>query len=220
MNKEVPEISPFPSDPGRKHGDEAYLGGRLPLLGVDSLSDAQRELYTYLQQTKLNQFAKAGITGQLKDGSLIGPFNPFLYRPAVGRAFNGWMDAQSLTSLMTPEASQVVILTIGAAWQSEFEIYAHAAAARAAGLSDNAIQALLAGQEPQDLSDNAKTAYRFTHELVTTRSVGEFTYKAAVQALTVEGVVDLVNLIAYYLATSVILNAFSIPAPPAADVAR
>ena len=214
QNEGLPLNDAVPSDePIDPHQREDYLGGRLALLRTANLSIAQRELYDYLVDTKLRQFTTAGITGQLEDGRLIGPFNPFLYSPSAGRAFNGWMDAQSSSTFLTPKASQVVILTVGAVWQSQYELYAHTAAARKAGLNESVVGALLAGREPVGVSEELLIAYRFTRELVSKRSVSDSTYDHALAAFTVVGVVDLVNLIGYYLATSAILNAFAVPAP-------
>ncbi len=75
------------------------------------------------------------------------------------------------------------------------------------------IQSITAGHEPGGLSLEAAAAYRFTKELVETRSVGDRHYSAAVDALGIQGVADAVNLIGIYLATSVLLNTFEVPAP-------
>ena len=40
---------------------------------------------------------------------------------------------------------EVVILTVGVAWQAEYEIYAHVAVARAVGLSETVIDGLRQG---------------------------------------------------------------------------
>jgi 4-carboxymuconolactone decarboxylase len=53
---------------------------------------------------------------------------------------------------------QVVILAVGAVWRSAYELYAHSAAARTAGLPDQVVRALTAGQRPGELSAAGQTA--------------------------------------------------------------
>ena len=47
-----------------------------------------------------------------------------------------------------------------------------------------------------------------------TRAVDDATYRTALEAFGQDGVLDMVHLIGMYLATSAVLNAFEIPAPP------
>jgi 4-carboxymuconolactone decarboxylase len=149
----------------------------------------------------------------LADGRLIGPFNVFLYSPEISQAFNGWVDAEAKCTSLSPTVRQIIILTVGAAWNSAYEFYAHTAAARTVGISDKTIGSIEAGREPERISAEETTAYRFTHTLVTKRTVDPELYQRAVSTFGEKGVVDMIHLIGLYLATSALLNAFSVPAP-------
>ncbi len=78
--------------------------------------------------------------------------------------------------------------------------------------SEAAIEAIRAGHEPAMASDATKIAWRFTRELVATRSVHASLYQAAKTVFGERGLVDMIHLIGIYLATSVLLNAFDVPA--------
>jgi 4-carboxymuconolactone decarboxylase len=71
--------------------------------------------------------------------------------------------------------------------------------------------------EALDLDDDQRTAHRFADELVRTHRVADATYAAAEVAFGRDGVLDMVHLVGMYLATSALLNAFEIPAPPIPD---
>ena len=189
------------------------LGGRLPLLAPGALDADQRALYDYLQQTKLTWAASSGFQAQLPDGRLIGPFNAFLYSPRLGRGFNDWVDAETAHTTLTPTVRQIVVLTVGAAWDSAYELYAHTAVARTTSLTDPQTTALAGGQEPAGLTDTETAAHHFTRALVTDRHVDDKLYQHTVGLLGTTPTVQMTHLIGQYLATCALLNAFAVPAP-------
>jgi 4-carboxymuconolactone decarboxylase len=111
---------------------------------------------------------------------------------------------------------EVVILTVGVAWQADYEIYAHVAVARHVGLPETVIDGLRQGST-EGLGDDELAAHRFADELVRSHRVTPATYDAAVERFGRDGVLDMVHLVGMYLATSALLNAFEVPAPPIPD---
>jgi|HubBroStandDraft_2_1064218.scaffolds.fasta_scaffold402889_2 hypothetical protein len=101
------------------------LGGRLPLLNPLALSAQQRDLYDRINATFGKWSDSIHFQIETDNGSLIGPLNPILYSPGISSSFLG---------------RQVVILATGSVWRSDYELYAHSAAARKAGISENAIR--------------------------------------------------------------------------------
>ena len=90
--------------------------------------------------------------------------------------------------------------------------------ARTVGLSETVIAGLLGSGETDGSTDDwapdELAAHRFTDELVRTHRVSDATYAAAEEAFGRDGVLDMVHLTGMYLATSALLNAFEVPAPP------
>ena len=110
---------------------------------------------------------------------------------------------------------QVTILTLGAAWHSDYEVYAHAAEARHAGVPGHAVDAIVAGQPPAGLSKAAGIAHRLTAALAVDHAVGDDLYAEAHRAFGTEPLIALVNLIGRYMNTAALLACFRVPAPPA-----
>ena len=121
------------------------LGGRLPLLDPLTLSAAQKEIYDRINATFVSWSDRINFQSATDDGRLIGPFNPILFSPGISASFLDLHDAEEKHTSLSERVRQVVILATGAVWQSEYELYAHSAAARKAGISENAIQILAAG---------------------------------------------------------------------------
>ena len=134
------------------------LGGRLPLLTPDRLTARQRTLYDTFAPAKRAEAAKGGYVATTQDGGLIGPFNSYLFIPDIADGYNAWIEAQHAHLPFPPEVREAVILTIGAAWNAPFELYAHRAVAGTIGMPAETIEALARGEPPTELSDAARAA--------------------------------------------------------------
>jgi 4-carboxymuconolactone decarboxylase len=106
-----------------------------------------------------------------------------------------------------------VILAVGAVWKSDYELYAHTAAAREAGISEHAIRTLAIGRLPNDLSDQEKIAQSFARQLSAEHRVDGALYGAAERAFGQQGLVDIIYLTGIYHIVCALLNAFEIPVP-------
>lgn len=189
------------------------LGGRIPLLVPSRLNAKQQKLYKRFHDTALPWAKKSGFEMQLPNGSVIGPFNLLLHTPDLANSFLDWESAQTRHSGLSEEVRQVIILTVGAIWNSTYELYAHTAVGRSAGLSTGAIRAIKSHRAPSDVSSSAQAAYRLIDVLLRKHDVPERRYAEAVTALGVDGVVAAVQLAGHYMTVSALLNAFRIPAP-------
>src|ERR1700679_4092614 len=100
---------------------------RLPLIAPKDLTPEQKPLYDDMKkgiQSNFNAFIAVR-----DDGALMGPCNPWLHEPGIGKAI--WY----LTLAMTANASlkdnvrQIAILVVGARFDAAYEMYAHIAGA-------------------------------------------------------------------------------------------
>ncbi len=189
------------------------LGGRLPLLDPQALSAAQKEVYDRINTTMVPWADNAHFQSKTDGGKLIGPFNPVLFSPGITSRFLDLQDAEAKHSTLSERVRQVVILAVGSVWKSSYELYAHSAVARKAGISEEAIRTLTAGGLPDDLSDQEKIAQRYTRQLSAEHRVDADLYRAAEETFGKQGLVDLAYLAGIYHIICVVLNGFEIPAP-------
>ncbi|MEJ2859930.1 carboxymuconolactone decarboxylase family protein [Actinomycetospora flava] len=196
--------------------DDRDWGGRLPRNESLDLDDDQRAAREKLLENAGAWAERSGFAPTDDQGGLIGPFNPFVLRPEPARAFNRWVVADQRGSSLSAPIREVVILTVGIAWQADYEIYAHVAVARSVGLSETVVAGLRGGST-EGFAPDELAAHRFTDELVRTHRVTPETYATAEETFGRDGVLDMVHLVGMYLATSALLNAFEIPAPPIPD---
>ena len=189
------------------------LGGRLPLLDPAKLSETQREVYDRANSTMVPWAEAAHFQSKTADGRLIGPFNPVLLAPEMATCFADLQAAEARYTPLSERVRQVVILAVGAVWKADYELYAHSAVARQAGLSEAAIRSLASGGHPEDLSDEERVAQRFVRQLTAEHHVEEKLYRAAEAAFGREGIVAMAFLAGCYQVVCSLLNAFEIPAP-------
>ena len=192
---------------------DARLGGRLPLLDPAKLEGEQEELYGLLSSTLVSWADESGFKGATEDGRLIGPFNPFLYSTGITPGFLAWMQAEGKRTSLGKRVHEVVILSVGAVWQSPYELYSHSAIARKVGVPEPAIHDLVRGRSSDHLTGEEQVAHRFARQLASERRVDADLYREAESVFGRVGLVDMVYLVGMYLLTCALLNAFEIPAP-------
>ena len=156
---------------------------------------------------------QGGFRSKTADGKLIGPFNPVLFSPALGGAFLDLQAAEQSHTTLSKRVREVVILSVGAVWKSDYELYAHKAVGRSVGLSEEAVRTLAGGGLPTDLSESEQIAQRYTTQLCREHRVSAELYAAAEEAFGKQGLVDMAALIGIYHLVCTLLNGFEVPVP-------
>ena len=195
------------------NGSRQSLGGRLPLLQPEAMKPEQKALYDRIVSQAVPWAESAGFEAKQPDGTLLGPFNCILLSPKIAGSFLDLQAAEGEGTVLSNRVRQVVILTVGAVWNSDYERYAHSAVAKKAGLPEDAIQALCKGEPATALTQEEQVAQRFTRQITEAHKVDDQLYAEAVAAFGTEGVVDLLILAGCYDTVSSLLNAFQVPAP-------
>jgi 4-carboxymuconolactone decarboxylase len=140
---------------------------------------------------------------------LLGPFNEFLLRPALGDALQRVGAAVRYAGSLGGRAREMAILVVAAHWDSAFERTAHEAVGRAAGLTDAELAAIAAGA-PLDFDDPAEAAVlRLTRALVT-GDVDDATWAACVPPLDRQTVFELTTLVGYYATLALQMRVFRV----------
>jgi alkylhydroperoxidase family enzyme len=131
-------------------------------------------------------------------GGLVGPPNAWLLSPPVGRAMERLGGVIRFELGLSPRAQEIAILQVAAFRASEFELYAHRTAGRAAGLSASDVAALEAGGEPELRTDEERAVFAVTRELLATGTLADHGYTAAVAALGERLLLELVVVVGWY----------------------
>ena len=185
---------------------------RLQPLDPAALEPEQRALFEAITGGRRAKDREAGSLFY-EDGSLIGPFNPWLHHPPIGQRAQRLGEVLRYQGTLAPRLREVAILTVAAEWRSQFEWWAHRRIALEVGLSEETIAAIKAGRSPEDGTEDEQLVYHFAAALLENRRVSTATYRATAQRLGDHTIVELVSLLGYYVLVSMTLNAFEVPMP-------
>jgi len=184
---------------------------RLPLIAPADLTPEQKALYDDMRKGIASNFN--GFKVLREDGALMGPWNPWLHEPGIGKAI--W----DLTLAMTANASlpdnirQIVILVVGARFDAAYEIYAHIAVAEREGMKAERLASLVANVKPADLSADESIAFDFSYALVRGGTLPEPLYRLAVATFGQHSTNEMIYLVGLYSLVSTTLNGFNVPVP-------
>lgn len=201
------------------HPDDGAVAGRLPWPQPDQLDPPRRAVYDRIVGGPRSEGAPAfALTDD--QGRLHGPFNALLISPQVGDAVQELGAALRYRSGLSDRCRELAILAVAHAHDSAFEWYAHAAVGRRVGLTEPVLDAVRAGRIPRGHLEAVEVvALEVAHELLASRDLGEDAYGAAVDALGLEGIAELITLVGYYQLLALHLAVWRTPLPADADEA-
>ncbi len=197
-------------------------------LGIDMTSDSSgagrlrdvRASDLTPEQQPLWDAVIAGPRGaapwMITNGVLAGPFNAWLQVPDLGVPLAATGERLRFGSLLDPITRELVILTVGAHWNSEFEFWAHSGIGRSEGMSDVLIEAI-ATQDAAGVhrvaSPAGRAAYAVTRSLLTNGHPSIELVNGLRAEIGDAAAVEVVALAGYYTTVSFTLNAFRVPLP-------
>ena len=156
---------------------------RLPPVDPDRLTADQQRVYQTIAGSR---------------GRVAGPFAALLVSPELADRVQHLGAFIRYGSSLAPDLTELAILVIARAVNSPFEWTAHEPHALRAGVTPAAVEAVRAGNRPDDMAEDAAAVHDYTRELTERGDVVDATYDAARDALGDVGVVELTVLIGYY----------------------
>ena len=184
---------------------------RLPLIPPDKLTAKQKPLYDEMRKGIASNFNAFRV--ERDDGALMGPWNPWLHEPEIGKAIWDLTLAMTANASLPDNVRQIVILVVGARFDAAYEMYAHIAVAEKEGLKPERLAALVADLKPNDLSKEENVAFDLAFKLVRGGTLPEPLYRLAVETFRQHGTNELIYLVGLYSLVSMTLNGFNVPVP-------
>jgi len=184
---------------------------RLNFVPPAKLTAEQKPLYDDMREGIVANFK--GFVAMADDGTLVGPWNPWLRFPQFGGPIWNLVKALSMSPKLPRPVREIAILVTGARFHSAYEIYAHVLVAELRGLHDNKISTIVSGQRPGDLTRQEAIAYDLAAALVSGGVLPELAWEQGVVEFGLDGMAEFINLVGLYCMVSVTLNAFDVPVP-------
>jgi 4-carboxymuconolactone decarboxylase len=178
------------------------LNYRLPVLTEDELDHAQRALLESMRAGPRGARVKLG-----------GPFGVYMHAPQYGEMTQQLGAFLRFKTSLEPRLSEFAILCTARMWRAQYEWHAHAPIAEQAGVKPEVIRDIKAGRLPKKAAKDERAIFDFVQDLYKKRRVSERNYKRVQEFLGDRGTVELVGILGYYTAVSMILNVFNVPLP-------
>jgi len=184
---------------------------RLPLIAPADLTPEQKPLYDEMRKGIASNFNAFKV--EREDGALMGPWNPWLHEPAIGKVIWDLTLAMTANATLPDNIRQIAILVVGARYDAAYEIYAHIMVAEREGMSAARLASLVADLKPNDLSAEESVAFDLAYALSRGGTLPEPLYRLAVAKFGQHGTNELIYLVGLYALVSTTLNGFNVPVP-------
>jgi 4-carboxymuconolactone decarboxylase len=143
----------------------------------------------------------------------VGPYSLLLHMPELAQRLEALRTYLRDEASLPPKLQELVMLTVAREMDCAFIWYAHAAAARQAGVRDDIVDNLRAKRTLTNLAPDEQTVVDFTRELLQHRKVSQSTFDAASARFGQRGTMTLTNLVACYAVLAYNMNTYELEAP-------
>ena len=173
---------------------------RIPLVTREQIAENERPAYDAFMASRANR-------------PNIGPYSLLLHMPEMAQKLEALRLSLRNEASLSPRLQELVMISVAREMGCAFIWYAHAAAARQAGVRDDVVDAIREKRTPAGLDPEEQTAVDFTRELLRNRKVSQPTFDAATARFGQRGTMTLTNLIACYAVLAYNMNTYDLEAP-------
>jgi 4-carboxymuconolactone decarboxylase len=173
---------------------------RIPLATRDQVVENEQPAYDAFMQSR------AGRPN-------IGPYSILLHMPEMAQRLEALRLCLRDEASLPPRLQELVMISVAREMGCAFIWYAHAAAARQAGVRSDIVDNIREKRPLTNLDADEQAVVDFTRELLQNRKVSRTTFEAATARLGQRGTMALTNLIACYAVLAYNMNAYELEAP-------
>jgi 4-carboxymuconolactone decarboxylase len=148
-------------------------------------------------------------------GRILGPFKIWIHSPPVASAMEQLGTFLNKRSSLSTREVEIGILVISQHWDSDYVRTAHIRAGLAAGLTQDTIDAILAGRDPKLTDPHERAVHEFATALVNGAKMSDAEFAEVERVLGRTGIAEVLTLLGYYTAVSLGMKVHQVPIPPA-----
>ena len=143
-----------------------------------------------------------------------GPRSVMIHVPKAHQLMNAVNGYLRNESSLPKKLQELTMLVTARQWDCQYIWNAHAASARASGLSDALVDALRDRKELPRIADDELAVVRYAQEFFRTHRVSPGTFQLALEKLGTRGVVELGLTIGNYSTLALLINSCDVGLPP------
>ena len=143
----------------------------------------------------------------------VGPYSLLLHMPEMAQRLEALRTYLRDEASLSQKLQEIVMISVAREMGCAFIWYAHAAAARQAGVRDDIVDNIRERRPLTNLDPDEQAVVTFTRELLQNRKVSRPTFDAATARFGSRGVMTLTNLVACYAVLAYNMNTYELDAP-------
>ena len=141
-----------------------------------------------------------------------GPFDLWYQSPELGQRSHQLGAYCRFESKLEFDVLETAILTTANFWSQDYEWATHVKNALTAGISQEVIDAIAAGQPPLFATVEQSVAHDVAREILETRKLSDATYARAAAIFGEPALVDLASIVGWYTSLAIQMNIFDVGA--------
>ena len=173
---------------------------RIPLVTREQIAEKEMPAYDAFMLSRANR-------------PNIGPYSLLLHMPEVAQRLEALRTYLRDEASLSQKLQELVMISVASEMGCGFIWYAHAAAARQAGVRDDIVDNIRERRLLANLDPDEQAVVTFTRELLQNRKVSRPMFDAATARFGSRGVMTLTNLIACYAVLAYNMNTYELEAP-------
>jgi 4-carboxymuconolactone decarboxylase len=150
-------------------------------------------------------------------GQVRGPFSMLLHSPKLAERVLNLGNYFRSDTVVAPKDRSLAILVAAREREGAYVWAAQVAAARRAGVREEAIDLIRAKGDPAELAPEERDIVAYAQQLVQTNRVDQATFDALQKGHDVQWLLELTVATNYYGFLSGVVSAFEVPPPPDGD---
>jgi 4-carboxymuconolactone decarboxylase len=146
-------------------------------------------------------------------GRILGPYKIWIHSPPVASGMERIGTFLNKHSSLSKREVEIGILVIAQHWQADYVRQAHIREGKAAGLTQETIDAILAGADPKLGDAHERAVHRFAAALVDGERFSDAEFAEIETVLGRAGVAEVLVLLGYYTSVSMAMKVHEVPIP-------
>jgi 4-carboxymuconolactone decarboxylase len=164
------------------------------------------ERLTPEQTTVFNQL----VAGR---GRILGPYKVWIHSPTLASGMEHIGTFLNKRGSLSSREVEIGILVIARHWDADYVRQAHIREGKRVGLSQETVDALVAGADPKLTDPHERCVYDFAAALVTGAKVSDARFAEIEKALGRNGIAEVLVLIGYYTSVALAMKVHEVPIP-------
>lgn len=165
-----------------------------------------------IPEDKLTQAQKTAVNALVGGrGRIPTPYKIWLHSPILMQRLERLGTFLVNESSLTLREQEIAILVVAHHWHGKYVFAAHSRAARKAGISDEAIAAIVRGEVPLLTDARERAVYGIAQSAEASEPANDQVFDSAMETLGHDGLSELLVFLGYYSSVAIAMKLFKVP---------